>query len=156
MPVRERDHGSDRLIRRLQGHGTIKIGIIGDDASEPYGTKLGTSSPTVAAIAEFHEFGYGVPRRSWLRDWFDETAFVQDTQKERLKRVAVEVERGGDLGELLEVVGLVMVGEVKERIAAGISPALAQDTIDRKGSSTPLIDTGQLRSSITHLVEVTR
>ena len=39
------------------------------------------------------------------------------------------------------------------KIASNIPPALAPETIERKGSSVALIDTGQLRSSITWQVE---
>jgi hypothetical protein len=38
---------------------------------------------------------------------------------------------------------------VQMRISQGIPPALAQATVDRKKSSVPLVDTGQLRSAIT-------
>jgi hypothetical protein len=46
------------------------------------------------------------------------------------------------------------VGVIKQRIANGIAPPNSPYTIARKGSSKPLIDTGQLRNSITYQVEI--
>jgi hypothetical protein len=37
-----------------------------------------------------------------------------------------------------------------QTINAGIEPGLNERTIERKGSSKPLIDTGRLKGSITH------
>jgi hypothetical protein len=106
---------------------------------------------SVAEIAELHEFGLGVPERSWLRDWFDskESAINEDLRK---------VGRGILLGRFtreqgLEILGVKYVGEIQARIATNIPPALADSTIKRKGSSVALIDTGQFRSAITYLLE---
>jgi hypothetical protein len=47
------------------------------------------------------------------------------------------------------------VSNVKNNIVAGGDPAfapLAQSTIDRKGSESPLIDTAQLLNSITYVI----
>jgi hypothetical protein len=53
----------------------------------------------------------------------------------------------------LDRLGAKFVGDIQRRIKAHIPPPLQQSTIDRKGSSTPLIDTGVLWSSITHEVK---
>lgn len=53
----------------------------------------------------------------------------------------------------LERVGLWAQGSIQQRISDGIPPPNAESTIRRKGSSTPLIDTGQLRTSIKYRVK---
>ena len=55
--------------------------------------------------------------------------------------------------QALNQVGAAVAGMVQAKIASNIPPALAPETIERKGSSVALIDTGQLRSSITWQVE---
>ena len=68
-----------------------------------------------------------------------------------LRKAAEEVVTGKvqSFDVALGRIGLKIRDEIKERIRSGIEPGLAEATKDRKGSSTPLIDTGQLISSIT-------
>ena len=54
--------------------------------------------------------------------------------------------------QLADLLGQKYVGQIQARISAGIPPPLAESTIARKGSSVPLIDTGQLRSAVTYEV----
>jgi len=140
------DRGADSLEARLRRLAekklAVKVGVIGDDAAASYET-----GQTVGEIATIHEYGLGVPRRSFIRDAVDEN---EGKIKGRLRAVAKRQKEGrGDLKRDLEAVGLVIAGEMQTRIARGISPANAPATIDAKGSDKPLIDTGQLRSSIT-------
>ena len=57
--------------------------------------------------------------------------------------------------QILRVAGAFLEGRIKEKITEGDPdwPPLRPETIKRKGSSKPLIDTGKLRASITHKVE---
>jgi len=50
----------------------------------------------------------------------------------------------------VEKAGVFLEGKMTEKITAGLKPALKKETIARKGSSTPLIDTGELLSQIDH------
>jgi hypothetical protein len=50
----------------------------------------------------------------------------------------------------LSILGEFHQEQVKEQIRLTRSPRLEQSTIDRKGSSKPLIDTGQMIQSVTH------
>lgn len=150
--VRDRDRGWKRTLRRLFGARrpvTLSVGIHEDKGGGA--AKEGADGLTVAQVGAFHEFGLGVPRRSFIADWADEN---EARHKSQLAKMAKAVAKGAvpsvEVG--LERLGNLYVGEVQRRIAAGIDPPLAQSTIDRKGSSVPLIDTGQLRSSITYKV----
>src|SRR5699024_4023822 len=98
-----------------------------------------------------HEYGLGVPLRSWLRSPID--ARIKDIRK-RQQRLARKVVAGKMTADMaLERLGLWLTGEIKKAMSAGLPvKPLDQETIDRKRSSKPLIDTGQLRSSITHEV----
>ncbi len=97
-------------------------------------------------VATINEFGLGVPERSFIRDWADQN---QAKNEERLKAIGIQVLKGSytvDVG--LGRLGALFQGEIQQRISSGIAPPNAPSTIARKESSTPLIDTGQLRSSI--------
>lgn len=113
-----------------------------EDKSEPL---------TLLEVAAIHEFGLGVPRRSFIADWADEN---RENHYRQLLKMAKAIVKGkvASLDQAFERLGNLYVGEVQKRIAQGIEPPLAQSTIDRKGSSKPLIDTGQLRSSIRYRI----
>lgn len=152
--VRVVDRGANAMLKSMaeaSKPATVKVGVIGQEASA--GHKL--SALTMVAIATIHEFGLGPaykkkgPNRSFIRAYVDEK---EATLKKRLRGIGEHVLRGKSVRMGLEQFGLLTVGEIQQRISAGIPPALDQSTIDRKGSSTPLINTGQLRSSITHQV----
>lgn len=132
------------------GNATITVGVHSDEADHTHGTGEGV---TVGDIATFHEFGtQTVPARSFIRGWFDERQdFIQKTLVSRM-RAAV----AGHLTaqQALDQMALAFEGDVKRRIAQRIPPPLAESTIKRKGSSVPLIDTGQLRNAIRAKVEV--
>ncbi|MCX8207429.1 MAG: hypothetical protein N3G75_06315 [Methanothrix sp.] len=57
-----------------------------------------------------------------------------------------------DLAQSMEKIGVLLENAIIERIRAHIPPPLKPETVRRKGSSTPLIDTGQLIGSITHQI----
>jgi len=144
------DNGYKALLKRLLGpqrQASLTVGI--HDAEG--GAAANSGDATVAEVAAFHEFGLGVPRRSFLADWADEN---EAQIKADLKKIGEAVVTGKlpsiEVG--LERYGLKSVGSIQQRISDGILPELEDATVARKGSSTPLIDTGQLRASITHKV----
>ncbi len=141
--ITEVDKGWNRLQRELNefGDSFIDIGIQGSEATQDRG------GLTNAEIGEIHEFGLGVPQRSFLREWTSSNAA-------EIQQIIQQAAVMGGLHSLnaeqsMERAGLGLVGSVQERMSAGIPPANSPETIARKGSSTPLIDTGQLRQSIT-------
>lgn len=116
--------------------------------SKPPATGPATS---LAVVAAAHEFGLGVPLRSWLRTPLDE---MTPELRKMIARVARQVVAGELSAETaLERVGMWTQGQLQKRMSAGLPvKRLSPVTIARKGSSKPLIDTGQLRSSITYQV----
>jgi len=106
---------------------------------------------TVGTLAEIHEFGLGVPQRSFLRAWADADRTKINRAWGSLLRKVLKSEL--TLDQALEQFGIWAQGQVQQFIAdSRVEPPLDPRTIDAKGSSTPLIDTGQLRSSITYEV----
>lgn len=147
MSVKDTDRGYRELVKRAQLSGQILVGIFAEEGEKEY--EAGTS---VLDVAFWNEFGTEkIPARSFLRAWFDEN---QDKIREAVKRMAEAVLKGRYTArQAKELLAQTFVAQIQRRIAIGIPPPNAPATVTRKGSSTPLIDTGQLRSSITYKVE---
>lgn len=129
-----------KLIAGLR-EASITVGIHSDE-----GAKAHDEENTILDIAIKNEFGaVGVPERSFIRAWFDASkdAFTSVAEKEAL--AALE---DGDVERHATRIALWAQGQIQQRIADGIQPENSPTTIERKGSSTPLIDKGVLRSSI--------
>lgn len=149
MPVVDRDLGYKALLKRVarmaKAKAVLTVGIHDDAGSTGSGL-------AVATVATFHEFGLGNnPERSFLRSWFD--AKQGDIAKQMTASEKAVVKGTLTQDQAIERLGLRFVAEIQAKIASGIPPANADSTVARKGSSTPLVDSGQLKSSITHKVE---
>lgn len=145
----------------------VTVGVHGDDGSERHvANDTAEAELTVVDVGTFHEFGVspftvqtfaadgsasvyehpGIPQRSFIRAWFDESQdFIRGTlQSQMLLVVAGKLtpEKAKDR------IALAFEGSVKKRIARGIPPPLAASTIEKKGSSKQLIDRGQLRAAV--------
>ena len=142
------DHGYKALMETVAGLSeptSIAVGVLERDAQTEDG------AVTVLDVGTWNEFGtVGIPSRSFIRDWVDgNRKRAQGILKKLLQRVIA-----GELTEdaALEQFGAWAKGEIQARIARGVPPPNAASTVKRKGSSTPLIDTGILRSSIDYEV----
>lgn len=168
--IKDKDKGYQKLLKRLLAKEPkeVSIGIFSAEAEQPHeepdrfiGPQEETFGPekpkavsalTVGDIAEIHEYGLGNnPERSFIRAWVDENP---GKIKVAMTRLMVSVVKGKrDKGQALDAFGLWAVGQMQKRIASGIAPPLTAATILKKGSTIPLIDTGQLRASITYQVK---
>lgn len=84
-----------------------------------------------------------IPPRPWL---------IPGATKaiEAITDVVVERLRGdADMAQALDAIGAVTAGEVQQYMTDLKTPPNAPYTIEQKGSSNPLIDTGALRASVT-------
>lgn len=132
----------DRLRQRLVGDNrVVNVGV-------PEGKREEDGTP-VAMIAAVHEFGspsQGIPERPFLR-----VAVQRNRQKYvRLNRInLVKMLRGqATVEQALGQLGEMAKGDVQTEIRSGNFAPLKPATIKRKGSSRPLIDTGQMVQSI--------
>jgi hypothetical protein len=158
LPVRERRRAPPAWAGKKA---RITIGIHGDEGAdlrqdatfEEDGALTPSSGLTVAEVAAFHEFGTRtIPQRSFIRAWFDESL----AENRGLIRSQLTLAASGkiSLESALARVALKCEADVKRRIRNRIPPPLATSTIARKGSSVPLISTGQLRAAIRGKSEV--
>lgn len=145
--IKDIDRGYGRLRKALnKTQWDVKIGV----PDTPHVDAKGRTMPMDELMA-VHEFGLGNnPERSFLRAWVDEH------YEEILERMANATRAGigaGDLYSALKFVGQWGVDEIRKRIWARIPPELNEETVKRKGGSTPLVDTGQAVNSIVDEVE---
>lgn len=102
-------------------------------------------------IAVFNELGtQDIPSRPFLRDSVDNNeAKINSFLKKRIK----ELSNGASADKILKEIGVFQKGLVQDEIANGSFEENAESTIRRKGSSTPLIDTGQMRQSVNFVIQ---
>lgn len=155
MSVRvvSKDHGYAKMRANLKAAakgGGVSVGV---HAAEGAAQAKGSSEAepaTVLDVAYYNEFGLGVPERSFLRAWVDENASVNADKLRKAMQLVVKGQK--TLPEALALLGLSFQGGIQKNMAVGIPPPNAPATVAKKGSSTPLVDTGQLRQSITFQV----
>jgi hypothetical protein len=167
--IEDLDRGAKRFLSALKRAKTqISVGLLsGTSADEEHSAPgksdstvskflrraAGTTRLTVAEIGAIHELGLGVPKRSFIAAWVDEDASAINYQLTNMGRGLVRKSNPVPLETLAEQFGAWCVGRIQQRIADGIEPPNAESTIRQKGSSKPLINTGQMRSAISYRVE---
>lgn len=134
--------GLKSIAERLKQAATleVRVGVLGTGGSRESGL-------TNADLMVIHEFGTeNVPERAPLRTTFDakHREWVILSKKLLSALIAGRVETEQALGLL----GAQAVADIQAQIRAGLPPPNAPSTIRRKGSSTPLIDTGRLLMSL--------
>lgn len=143
--IKDTDNGWRKLVQNVKaGHFTIKLGV-DDRPHAPLGI------PT-DEIGEVHEFGSAtVPQRSFLRSFVDShSTFILTTFKSALV--------GALFGKVTmpfvqQATGKQFVDAVRKWIDGFIEPPLLPETVARKGSDLPLVDSGQLRDAVVYEVE---
>lgn len=135
--------GIAALRERIKAAGGVSVRVgLPDGKTEKDGTPLTT-------LGFVHEFGApqkGIPERSFMRSTMHEQGKkYAETMGKGLRDIA---NGKTTANEVLGKVGVVATGDVQAKIASGDFVALDPKTIKRKGSSKPLIDTGQLRQSV--------
>lgn len=145
--ITDRDLGWRRLGKALRdvSANAVDVGVRGED------TARSGDSATNPEIAAWHEYGTSqIPARPFMRPTYDQNWPVY---RKIAKALGVRVFFGTlTKHQALSVLGAKFASDVKARIRAHIPPELDESTVQRKGSSTPLIDTGQLIRAISHKV----
>ena len=154
-------HDIKNVVAKLMHNASVKIGIQGSEAEAPHpevternedgspkSTKAGKA--TNADIGAIHEFGMGVPERSWLRGTMDRE---KKSHQSALTKAATEILNGATVDAALGNVGELVLLDIRKTIDRSIGlEQLSGTTVENKGSSKPLIDTGDLKQSITYVV----
>ena len=112
-----------------------------------YDDKKGTP---VAAVAAWNEFGTEtIPERPFFRRAIAE----MEGGISNIVKAGIDTKKMVVDDRLADRVGAYAQGQIQESITALKEPPNAPSTIKEKGSSSPLIDTGHMRESVTWKVE---
>lgn len=108
-----------------------------------------------AALAYIHDNGApeaGIPARPFMRPGIENAkpAIIKGFKEAGQAALSGQHDR---VVKMLNRIGLTAQSAIQEKITDGPFVPLKPETIERKGSDKPLIDTGQLRKSITYVVE---
>ena len=131
-----------QIVSRVDVPKEVRVGFL-ENATYPDGTSV----PMVAAIQEFGAPSRGIPPRPFFRQMI---AAHKDEWGAELGRtlLAKDYNAAAALGSMGEVIS----GELRQSIVDFSGVPLAPETIARKGSSKPLVDTGHMFQSIGHEV----
>lgn len=159
----EKLNGSFVKVGFPTGKGGISVSP-GSPSTTGSGHKPWENMSEVARIAVWLEFGvpkknahegtkrafmefWQIPPRPFFREAIDKN---RDALKDFMGRISADVMVGKlTPHQALESVGIWMQDKVKRSITTGDWKPNAPSTVERKGSSKPLIDSGQMRNSVT-------
>lgn len=126
-------------------HFELHVGVIGAAASAQHeGAEAGV---TVADVATWNYFGTSnIPARPFI-------AIAFQRHRDQLTNINARIVRGVMEGKIdarqgYELAGQNAVAVIQETLAEHVPPPNSPRTIAAKGSSMPLVDTGQLRASL--------
>lgn len=109
------------------------------------------SPATLAEIAMYNEFGTSdIPARPFMKQAFENNRDeIENFVSEGLKKVAVS----GKVQQFLQLLGVKLVDVVQSEIEEGQFEPNSTETVRRKGSAHPLIDTATMKNSIGFMIE---
>lgn len=146
------DHTKElmKTLEKLASIGSIFVGVPEDKASRK------SSEMNNATLAAIHELGSPaakIPPRPFLK------IGIAKAQQECVKILGAGAAKAltnfdaGDLVKAQDKAGLAAQNSVRGVFTSGELKALAESTLKKKGKkTTPLIDTGSLRTSISYVV----
>ena len=119
---------------------------------ENYDVQIGVfDDEEMILIASVHEYGsLNVPERSFIRSALDENHQRIDREKERLLGDVLDLRISAY--RYYERLGQLMVNIIQERMDQVRTPPLQPETRENRTGSNPLVDTGELQSSIEYRV----
>lgn len=136
-----------KIKKAFSKGGYVKVGVLGNEASRE---SEGVNNAELGMIHEFGSLSKNIPPRSFLR-------MPLETKKNDLGEVGSSkifstAIANGDIELALQLIGIKgeeIVNEAFTSSGFGQWAPNAPTTVREKGSSRPLINTGQLRRSIT-------
>lgn len=138
----------DKIRASIPPEMAIRVGVLGEKASREGDSTLNNAE--IGIIQEFGSISGKIPPRSWLRMPI-ETHIGQIAQFMGSTKILNMILAGKAI-QAFELVGVYAEGWVKSAFATsgfGSWKPNSPYTIDKKGSAKPLIDSSQLRRSVT-------
>lgn len=138
------DKGWNRIRRELRRAAVQEV-VVGIQQGEM------NDGQAIAEYAAYNEFGTeNIPERSFMRSTFDEN--LSGIKQDMDRRYSQVVEGKLTVDKALGLIGLRHQDQIKDKIGSNLPPPNAPATIEAKGSSKTLIDTGAMKNSVHYLV----
>ena len=148
--LKDIDKGWSRIVKELKeiNKSVVKVGIL-ESAGNTTDGKM-----RMAKLGSIQEYGLPqkkIPPRPFMRQAYErcKEKIIQLLKSEKSKIILGK----SNVKKSLDVVGTYFQQEIQREFTAGNFVPNKPETIRRKGSSQPLIDTGRLKGSIRFLVE---
>jgi hypothetical protein len=144
VKVIDKDRGLKKItvnIKELDGY-QVKVGIMGNDTVD---------GVSVIDYAMYNEFGTSrIPARPFMSKTYDENA--DDTIKYAQYLAGEMIDGKMNPKKVLDTLGLWYSNKIKMTIrnAKVWATPNAPSTVEQKGSSSPLIDTGRMLNSVNY------
>jgi len=103
----------------------------------------------VAAVQEFGSPSKNIPPRPTVSTTFDEN--LDELNRRKTKEYQRILDGKSTARQGLSRIGEWMVSKIRRKITQLKTPPNAPSTIAKKGSTNPLIDSGQMRQSVQHI-----
>ena len=146
--------GLEQVLKALKGKQPIcRVGVLGGKARD---SKGGNATKTNAEIGAAHEFGTEVlPQRSFLRvPISDNLDKAMENSGALDKKVLDEIIKSGSVAPWLKKIAALAEGIVLEAFATGGFGKWKPSDMTYKKNAQTLVETHQLRDSITSEVKV--
>lgn len=142
------DNSGFKVIREaLKDSYKTRVGLLGQDGAK---NRDGMTNAEIGRIHEFGSITRHIPRRSWLRKPLEEN--IMKWVKSHAEDYKILMEKG-DLKKWYSALGLEAEKIIQEAFASGYDwKPLSPKTIAKKKSDKILIDTSELRRSVSSQV----
>lgn len=151
----DRDKGWRAIEKTVKAFGgrEVAVGVLSDAGTH---AESGADMVVIAAANEFGAPSVNVPERSYIRSTVDAKRrtygrVLNELSKHAIGNAAVS-KRSGSADRQLRKFALLVQSDIQHTMVRLQEPPNEPSTIARKGSSNPLIDTSQLKNSITGVV----
>lgn len=145
--IRRLDAGAlDRIISSAENMALekVKIGLPDNAGTDDEGVSL----HFIGMVHEYGSYARNIPKRPFIQPTIEAN---QRKYAEYLKSKTMKILlRRTTLKKELSIVGEAGKADIQKYMVEGSFTALSEKTIKAKGSSEPLIDTGQMRNAITY------
>lgn len=151
--VTQRDNGLLDRIRSTARNfpSKVEVGYLDGAMHRPSITSRAARPIALKDLAAIHELGLGVPKRPFIEP------SLKANRKKYLayagRQITPIIRRRQSLNNTWQTIGVMAVADIQKYMVTAQFTPLAASTIARKGSSKPLIDTGQMRQAITYRVK---
>lgn len=143
VAIRDKDRGWNKITRNIVASNNWVTGV-----GFPGSAGISSAIVTRAAVHEYGSVSKKIPSRPFMRQAI--SLYKQQIQQ-RMDAEARGIIEGRHTARTAAArIGEFFTGAIKATFTRGTFRALKPRTILAKGSSRPLIDTGEMRNSVTH------